>query len=256
MLPIELKNNIINLAREKDWSTPTYKIERFVGNSHLHPLHKVEQYLLEINSRMRLIEGQQYEVEKMEAQIAIEEEAKSNTNSTAQKRMCDVEIKELNRRILDLKSKIKQTQDDVDRYIGLVDKFNSSAEGRTPSGELYIEIINDPVKRDAIEHDYWEYRLAKQAAMDMIAYGRIGVGNMEAIMQLPSESQTKAIAMAYEVLIMNEHRMNRIQEGVVNKLESGSTVSDIHKLLDMTTSEFMLRLGQSENSNVPLIQKR
>lgn len=256
MLPIELKNKIINLAKEKDWGTPTYKIERFVGNSHLHPLHKVEQYLLEIQSRSNLIGAQQHEIDKMSVQIEIEEEAKEATNSVAKKKMHDVEIRELKRKIKYTEGLLKQTINDIDRYTQLVDDFNNSPEGKTPDGELYIDVLTDPVKRDQIEKDYWEYRLAKQAAMDMVAYGRIGVGNMEAIMQLPAESQNKALAMAYEVLIMNESRMNLIQDKVAERLQSGSTVSDIHKLMNMTSSDFINKLEQPEKVNVPLIQKR
>jgi hypothetical protein len=96
--------------------------------------------------------------------------------------------------------------------------------------------------------------------MDMIAYGRIGVGNMEAIMQLDADSQNKSITMAYEILIQNESRMNKISDTVVEKLNNGETVSDIHLLANISQSEFIdditLQLNNQEKKVVPLIQKR
>ena len=120
--------------------------------------------------------------------------------------------------------------------------------------------MNNPEQNEEIEKDYWEYRLAKQGAMDMIAYGRIGVGNMEAIMQLDADSQNKTIAMAYEILIQNESRMNTISDLVVEKLNNGETVSDIHLLTNISQTEFIdddvLKLNNQEKKIVPLIQKR
>ena len=123
------------------------------------------------------------------------------------------------------------------------------------TANYYSINVDDDVNKDAA----WYYSEPKQAAMDMIAYGRIGVGNMEAIMQLDADSQNKTIAMAYEVLIQNESRMNKISDAVVNKLEKGETVSDIHLLANISQSEFIddvaLKLTQ-EKKVVPLIQKR
>ena len=115
--------------------------------------------------------------------------------------------------------------------------------------------MRDPEAFERIEKSYWEYRLAKQASLDMIAYGRIGVGNMEAILQLDPDSQNKSIAMAYELLIMNENRMALISDKVQEQIKLGKPVTDIHKLVGIAKTEFFTQLENQEKPDVPHIQK-
>lgn len=253
---LETQAEILKKIEEKDWSTPTFKVKHFVGNSHIHPLHKIEQYLLELKSRRELQDAHNYDLEKFEALMELEEEKKEFCQFNAERKLCDIEIKDLQRKANATREKIRVTQTEINTYLSLIEEFNNSEEGYAPDGTRYFDILSDSIKREQIEEGYWEYRLAKQAAMDMIAYGRIGSGNMEAIMQLDADAQNKTIAMAYEVLIMNENRMNNIQGKVVERLESGAPVSDIYKLMNMTSSDFTLALEKQEKQNVPLIQKR
>lgn len=258
MLPIlsDSQNSMMLKAQEMDWSVPEFKVKHFVGGSHIHPLHRVQQYLLELNTRLDMMNQHDYDLAKFKALQELEREKKEYAKFNAEKTLCDVEIDDLGRKIKATEVKVHNLSEDIKKYMRLIEDFNNSPEGRDKDGVLYYDILSDPVKREAIEAEYWEYRLAKQAAMDMVAYGRIGSGNMEAILQLDADAQNKCIAMAYEVLITNETRMNMIQEKVVERLESGRTVSDIGKLMNIQKSEFLNRLESPEKPNVPLIQKR
>jgi hypothetical protein len=252
----ETQNSMILKAQQMDWSVPEFKVKHFVGGSHIHPLHRIQQYLLELNSRMEMMGTYEYELSKFKAQRELEYEKREVAQFKAEKTLCEIEIADIDRKVKATEGRIFSLSQDIKKYMNLIEEFNNSPEGRDADGELYYDILSNPIKREAIEAEYWEYRLAKQAAMDMVAYGRIGTGNMEAILQLSGDSQNKCIAMAYEVLITNETRMNLIQEKVVERLESGRTVSDIGKLMNIQKSEFLNRLESSEKPNVPLIQKR
>ena len=46
------------------------------------------------------------------------------------------------------------------------------------------------------EHKYWVARMAKQSAVDLIGYGTINVGNIDSILMMPEEDQSKALDMA------------------------------------------------------------
>jgi hypothetical protein len=48
-------------------------------------------------------------------------------------------------------------------------------------------------KQDEYEHEYWIKRLATQSALELLTSGRIGVGNMEALMQMGSDNFRKAL---------------------------------------------------------------
>ena len=43
--------------------------------------------------------------------------------------------------------------------------------------------------------------------MDMIAYGKVGVGNMDSLTMLFTKIQQKAIPLSRDVFVHNEHRL-------------------------------------------------
>jgi len=251
----DVQSKLIHKSITTDWSVPEYKLKHFVAGSHIHPFHKVRQYLMELNTRHENLETFERDIEKLEIEIELEAELRDHTNLVAQKKLHELEIRYKKRELLVLAEKFRSQVGDRNKIFKLIEEFNLSSEGQDSQGRLWMDLLDDPIEAERIEKDYWEYRLAKQGALDMIAYGRIGVGNMEAIMQLAPESQNKCIAMAYETLITNEHRMNQISDGVVKRLDSGNTVTDITQLLGINKTDFMLQLENQENNDVPSIQK-
>ncbi len=243
-----------------DWSIPEFKLKHFVANSQIHPLHKVKQMMIELNSRQEAIESFNDEKDKLAAEIELEEEMKGFAQFEGQKKLHDIEIRRKKRSLDIAREKTRSLLIEREKFLKAIERFNASEEGTDPeTGKLYMDVLNDPAHCERIEAKYWEYRLGKQAAMDMIAYGRIGVGNMEAILQLEADSQNKCLAMAYELVITNEKRMNIITDGVQKRLELGQPVSDITKLVGIERTETLQLLSndnrQEEQKNVPLIQK-
>ena len=248
--------DIINECIKHDWSTPTYKIKHFIAGSHIHPLHKLKQLMMELNSRQENVEAFERDFIRIETEIELEEEQKAVAQFNAQKKLHDLEIITKRRQLMVSKEKYRNAIREREKILELIEEFNASEEGHDQDGVPYCEVIKDPEAFERIEKSYWEYRLAKQASMDMVAYGRIGVGNMEAILQLDPDSQNKAIAMAYELLIINDNRMNSIADKVQENIKNGKTVSDIHKLVGISKTGFYAQLENQEKPDVPLIQKR
>ena len=56
--------------------------------------------------------------------------------------------------------------------------------------------------------------MAKQAAMDIAANGRIGVGNMDSIAMMPEEDQVKTLATTLQYTERLGLAMNEISEAV------------------------------------------
>jgi hypothetical protein len=54
---------------------------------------------------------------------------------------------------------------------------------------------------------------------------------------------------------MNENRMNLISDKVQERIKQGKPISDIHKLVGISKSEFFMQLENQEKQDVPLIQK-
>lgn len=251
-------NEIVQRSIRYDWSVPEFKVKHFVAGSHIHPFHKIKQYLMELGTRYENLEIFENDIKRITLEIELLEEQQLDMKYEAEKKLAQLEIMTKTRSLEIAKEKFRTADSEVKKYLRLIEEFNNSTEGKNEDGRLYMDIMNDPEERERIEAQYWEYRLAKQAALDMIAYGRIGVGNMEAIMQLPAEAQNKCITMAYEVLLTNESRMNQISDSVVKVLSKGGTVSDISTLMQIERSDFVQQLEnktQESTSNVPLIQK-
>lgn len=252
------ERSIINQIIRHDWSVPEFKAKHFIANSHIHPLHKIKQLMMELGNRIENLEVFELDVERFKIQIELEEEKALKSTLEAERKLHKLEALALTKKLTIGQEKLKTAKLEVDKFIRLIKQFNESNEGKNENGVLYIDILNDRDECERIEAKYWEYRLAKQAALDMIAYGRIGVGNMDAIMQLDADAQNKCLAMAYEVLITNESRMNQISDSVVKLLQNGNTVSDIGHLLNIEKTDFVNQLEykkQDLNKNVPLIQK-
>lgn len=256
----EKQNEIIRKSQKNDWSIPEYKLKNFVARSHIHPMHQLKQLMLELNSKTEMIEAWEFDKEQFELEIELELEKKNYTEYEAQKKLHDLEAKRIGTKLAVVTEKLKTMYRERDKVLRLIEEIDNSPQGYTADGRRYIDIMSDPTQSEEIESDYWEYRLAKQGALDMIAYGRIGVGNMEAIMQLDADAQNRTLTMAYEILIQNESRMNKISDSVVQSLSNGKTISDIHLLTNISQSEFIddivLKLEAQEQKIVPLIQKR
>jgi len=253
----EKQNEILSRAIKHDWSVPEFKIKHFIGGSHIHPLQRVKQYLMELNTRQESLEAFEHEAKEYEILIELENEKKEVAQFNAEKKLHDLEIMSLQRKLAVTKEKIRTGIVEREKFFKAIEQLNSSPEGIHSDGRTYMEVLfEDPEEAERIEADYWEYRLAKQAALDMIAYGRIGVGNMDAIMELSPDAQNKCIAMAYEVLIKNEKRMVTLSDAVHNRIQNGEPVTDIAKLIGIGKTNFSEQLTSDQKTNVPLIQKR
>ena len=99
---------------------------------------------------------------------------------------------------------------------------------------MLIDAVYDPEISEELEREYWVQRLGKQAAMDMIAYGRVGVGNMDSIVMLNKEDQRNALQHAADIAITNESRMNYIRDESVKRLENGIDQHEMIKQLGLT----------------------
>ena len=256
----EKHNEIISKSKKNDWSIPEYKLKNFVARSHIHPMHQLRQLMLELNSKSEMIEAWEFDKEQFELEIELETEKKHHTPYESQKKLHDLEAKRIATKLAVVTEKLKTMYRERDKVLRLIDEIDNSPQGRTKDGRRYIDIMSDSTQSEEIESDYWEYRLAKQGALDMIAYGRIGVGNMEAIMQLDADAQNRTLTMAYEILVQNEARMNKISDTVVQSLSNGRPISDIHLLANISQTEFIddvrLEIEAQEQKIVPLIQKR
>ena len=101
----------------------------------------------------------------------------------------------------------------------LIDKFNNSEEGKLPDGRFIMDIIGNYDEEEKLEAELWGIRLGAQAAYDLMFYGRVNGGNMEAIDQLPKEIREIALETAVAKAIETNKHLDALQVETRKRLE-------------------------------------
>lgn len=222
------QKEIVDFSISRSFTMPKFKAENFVGQAQITPYGAMKQYLLEVQGRQHGIMNTEYEIEKLELQIEEQEHNLSNTEGTFEKRACEIEIKHLKNLLGGQLRNLRGQQNERQMYIELIEQLDKSEYGTLPDGTKLIDAFDEPGKLEELERDYWIKRLGKQAAMDMIAYGKVGVGNMDSIVMLNKKDQEMALAMASDVFVKNENRL----VGMVKKANENNQIGVSSELSD------------------------
>lgn len=230
----ENQRKLVAIGMNKSWRMPAFKAKYFVGHANISPYGAVKQYFLELNSREELIIKQEYDIEMNDVEID-ELEAKMKTEQDPfDLRRIKIEHKHKVRNRKNMKRQLTNAREERLMYAQLIEAIDQSEYGKLPNGMRLIDAVYDPEISEELEREYWVQRLGKQAAMDMIAYGRVGVGNMDSIVMLNKEDQRNALQHAADIAITNESRMNHIRDESVKRLENGIDQHEMIKQLGLT----------------------
>ena len=122
-------------------------------------------------------------------------------------------------------------------FLRLIREFNESPQGKYKDGRLLIDVLDDEKICEELEYEHWTYRMAKQTALDWIAYGRPGIGNMDAVFQLEGEQQEQVLKLALELFARNEMRIKRLTDEVNERIQKGLPPSSGAQLLEITEKD-------------------
>lgn len=234
-------------ALSQKWTVPEFKVKNFIGNAQITPYAKLKQYLLELNTRESAVESMEYEVQKVALEIQLQKELQAETPSVAQKKIFALEILKLQRVLKKNIMRLRDCYFERAMYLKLIEQFNNSDQGYLEDGRRLYDVMGDPEESERLEKHYWTLRLAKQTALDMIAYGRAGVGNMEAVTMLEPDQQYEVMHLACDYFVRNEHRTNGILSAVNEHVQQlqGAEPTELSKELYITNQG---------TSNVPPVQ--
>lgn len=219
---------VVNFALNKEWTNPKFKLRHFVGDAQITPFSKLRQWILEIKSREEQIERMIYELKKMDLDIQIEQRNADAADDPLIKQKFELEIMRVQREMTITKRRQQDYYLERQQLVDLVNELLDSPEGKTPDGRSLLEVFNTDEEND-YEAEYWTNRLAKQAAMDMIFYGRVNSGNMDAICMLPSDQQGEVLKLCFNYAGQNQAIQQQLQQEVDQKLRLGQT--DTEKLV-------------------------
>ena len=165
-----------------------YECEHFVADTQLTPWRKVRQALMELETRYHAYMENRNSLRKAEILrkklvISMDQEP-----DELNKELMQIDLEKNDYDIGIWKRKLRQSELELKYFLNVVDKYVDEENGYPL--EYFTTEQPHEVKT------YWIARMGKQAAMDIVSYGRIGAGNMTSIMDMPEEDQVEALGIA------------------------------------------------------------
>ena len=96
------------------------------------------------------------------------------------------------------------------------------------------------------ERKYWIARLGKQAALDIVANGRIGIGNMDSIAMMKKDDQIATLDVASQYSCLLKVSIDKIQGRTERQFQAYAESPEI----DLPTFH-----GVEKTLNVPLLDE-
>ena len=199
---------IMQISESMSFALPKYKAYNFVGGAQITPYAKLKQWLLELRGREDAVEHLEYVVKKAELEIQMDEDSKEFITDPKRREMINLTIAD---KMVDLR-KFKRNLRDAYRerqgFIDLIKEFLETEDSILPDGTKLIDVFGNPELEEKYEHEYWTVRMAKQAMLDMVSYGRIGTGNLDSILMMAPEQQKQVLSLASAYTISIDKNIN------------------------------------------------
>lgn len=219
------EKKLISIALNKEWTNPKFKLKWFVGQAQVTPYAKFRQWLLEIKGKEEAIENLEYEIAKMDVEYDKYERIRDTVKDDLDKRMAEIEMWNTDRKRYTTKRRLQDWYLERQQLIDLLNEFLKSDEALLPdgSGRTYMNILNTE-EEDVYEAELWTNRLAKQAACDLMFYGRINSGNMDAILSMSPEQQAETMALAVSFGSKLQNYQAKLQHQVDENLKLNNPI--------------------------------
>jgi len=209
----------LSAAYNKQWSNPKFKIKWFVGQTQITPFAKLRQWMLELRSREETLQQVLYDNQKWEVERDRNQWIADNTDDQFDKRLAQIEADNETKNLQQSHKKLREYYLERQNLIDLINEFLESDEALLPDGSG-MDILNTE-EEDVYEAEYWTNRLAKQASTDLVFYGRIGTGNMDAILSMAPEQQSETLGLALNYAAQLQQVQSTLQLEVDEKLKIG-----------------------------------
>lgn len=223
----EQERDYVHLALQSDFGTPLFKIRHFVGDSQITKYSKYKQLLLELRAREEALEQLLVSIEKAKAVIEQIKEKISKEENEANKKVL---LWDLTSNINDLaktERRLKMTYKERGYYITILNEMYQTGEAYLEDGTDLKQAMLDDELSEKLEAEYWTYRLGKQAALDLMTYGHIGSGNMDAISMLNEDQAAKTLQVALAYSHSLKTSIGMMEKNIIEAIENGTLKPNI-----------------------------
>ena len=225
---IDMSNDtaIIEYANgEVSHHNPKFKMEHFVGGYMLTPFKRMHQYLVELRTKQDSFLHCEWELKKKEIELLIEEKkykrAKDSKVDELEAQYIELDLLNIRKDCKQYRERMKQALREKDDTLELIRELNESPEGKLEDGTPIMDVFGNKELEEKLEKEYWTLRMAKQCATEMLAYGKIGTGNIDAIAMLPPPQQKEILKIATDYTVRFDINMNQLTNQAVSDLRIG-----------------------------------
>lgn len=211
----------LETAMAVDHGTPLFKIRHFVGDAQITRYAKYRQIMLELRSREEVIEQTLVTLEKNKAHVDECKERILYTESPATKRALEWDLTSHVNDVAKTERRLKMAYKERDNFLKILNEMYESGEAYLSDGRDMKDSLFDEELSEQLEAEHWVLRLGKQAALDLISYGHIGTGNLEAISMLDEETAIKTLRLAMTYSHTIKKSLGIMEQSIIEAIESG-----------------------------------
>ena len=176
-----------------DFGMTHEQIKNFVVNSHVTDKRKLRQVLIEVSTRNHERKKLRLDIERKQVNIDALTAKLETVDDPYERKFIELDIEEYKLDMGRFRITLHQADNELQAFMDWIHKH---------FGEM-ADIEEASKYNEEEERKYWIARMGKQAAVDVYATGRIGIGNLDSIAMMREEDQyaTLNIAMQYAGLL-------------------------------------------------------
>ena len=225
--------DLIEFANNKvDGSVPKFKLKHFVGGSLITPFHHLKQLMLELRIRQDSFLHIEWEIKRKELEEAVEREKLANATDEREKKYIEIDLMQI---VKDKKRHMESQEGalrEKDRILECIREICDGPQGTLPDGTKLMDVFGNKELEEELERQHWVTRLAKQASMEMLAYGKIGTGNMDAIAMMAPKEINECLQLTSDYVVRVGTGMGLLTEKSINDLKLGYVPPESKKAME------------------------
>jgi len=226
---------LIKSAVHVNTSMSDYQCQHFVAKSQITPYKQVRQSLMELEVRYHAYQEirnslRKAEIHRKKMILQIE-----STPDELDRELIKIDLEKNDYDITIWKRKLVQSQFEINAFIAVIKKFVKNEDEL----QYYLQFNEEE------ERKYWIARMGKQAAIDIIAFGRVGSGNMDSIAMMDERDQLETLRLAIEYSGLVNAGMTKISHDIQDQVNTylQSDERRIAQVLDGIDNEPDLQLA-------------
>jgi hypothetical protein len=204
-----------------DSSVAEFKLKHFVGQSMVTPYHQLKQLFLELRIRQDSYLHIEWEIERKNLEQLVEEQKLKNSKNEIEKKYIEIDLLNIVKDKKRHEDALVSANKEKNRILKIIKDLLNSPAAVLPDGTKIMDVFGNEELEEKLERQHWITKLAKQASMEMLAYGKIGTGNMDAIAMMSPEDIAECLSLTSDYTVRVGTGMGLLTEKAINDLKLG-----------------------------------